>query len=124
MAVVDLLGRQDCCLTAHEIAERLRGEERPVGIASVYRALELLDQLRLVQKLDTGEGVSRYEPVQPGGGHHHHVVCEACGQVAAFEDHPLEQAIARLSSRLDYAVDAHDVVLRGTCPGCRAPAGT
>jgi Fur family ferric uptake transcriptional regulator len=118
-AVVDLLAEQDCCLSAKEISDRLsdRGEE--VGIASVYRALEVLDELRLVQRLDAGEGVVRYEPAHPGGDHHHHVVCDRCGRVTAFEDEALERAIHSLEGRLDHAIDGHDVVLRGTCPACR-----
>jgi Fur family ferric uptake transcriptional regulator len=120
MAVVDLLARQDCCLSAREIADELRGEGREIGIASVYRALEVLDELKLVQRLDAGEGVVRYEPAHPGGSHHHHLVCDRCGHVAAFADEGLEQAIERVSRRLDYAVGGHDVVLRGTCPACRA----
>jgi Fur family ferric uptake transcriptional regulator len=40
--------------------------------------------------------------------------------VTAFEDHDLEHAIERLSQRVDFAIDAHDVTLRGECPGCRA----
>jgi Fur family ferric uptake transcriptional regulator len=118
-AVVGLLAEQDCCLSAKEIADRLgeRGEE--VGIASVYRALEVLDELKLVQRLDAGEGLVRYEPAHPGGDHHHHVVCDRCGRVTAFEDDALERAIGDLSDRLDHAIDGHDVVLRGRCPTCR-----
>jgi Fur family transcriptional regulator, ferric uptake regulator len=119
MAVVDCLGRQDCCLSAQEIADELRSEGREVGIASVYRALEVLDDMRLVQRLDAGEGVVRYEPAHPSGAHHHHIVCDRCGRVTAFADERLEHAIDRVSHRLDHAVDAHDVVLRGTCPRCR-----
>ena len=116
--VVELLGRQHCCLSAKEIAEHLRAEGREVGLASVYRALELLDGLRLVQRLDAGEGVVRYEPLLAGGEHHHHIVCESCGGVAAYEDEELERAIGRLAERLSWDVEAHDVVLRGRCPAC------
>ena len=119
-AVVELLGRQDCCVTAREIADELREQGRSVGIATVYRALELLDELRLVQRLDAGEGVVRYEPALPDGAHHHHLICHRCGEVAAFEDERLEQAITALSQRLDHAVDGHDVVLRGVCARCQA----
>ena len=118
--VVELLGRQHCCLSAKEIEEALRDEGREVGLASVYRALEVLDQLKLVQRLDAGEGVVRYEPAVRGGSHHHHIVCEACGGVAASEDDELERAIGRLADRLSWRVDSHDVVLRGTCPRCAA----
>ena len=90
-----------------------------MGIASVYRALEVLDRLGLVHRLDVGDGTARYEAAQPGGEHHHHVVCNHCGRVAQFADDGLEQAIATLSQRLDFAIDQHDVVLRGSCPNCR-----
>jgi Fur family transcriptional regulator, ferric uptake regulator len=117
--VVDALARQNCCATAQEIADELRGEEGRVGIASVYRALEVLDRLGLVHRLDVGDGTARYEAAHPGGEHHHHVVCDRCGRVAQFSDEGLEQAIATLSQRLEFAIDQHDVVLRGTCPSCR-----
>jgi Fur family ferric uptake transcriptional regulator len=117
--VVEALSRQDCCATAQEIADDLRAGDVRVGIASVYRALELLDRLGLVHRLDVGDGTARYEAALPGGEHHHHVVCDQCGRVAQFADDGLEQAIATLSQRLEFAIDEHDVVLRGTCPGCR-----
>ena len=66
-AVVELLGRQNCCLTAQEIFDQLRREARPVGIASVYRVLELLTEKGLLQRIDLGAGVARYEPIHSGG---------------------------------------------------------
>jgi Fur family transcriptional regulator, ferric uptake regulator len=120
LAVVDLLAAQACCLSAREIADELRDRGQEVGIASVYRALEVLDDLGLVQRLDAGEGVVRYEPAPPSGEHHHHVVCDRCGRVTAFADPLLEAAIERAAGRLDHAVQGHDVVLRGRCSNCRA----
>ncbi len=117
-AVVEVLGRQGCVLSAREIADELRADGRDVGIATVYRALELLDELHLVQRLDVGEGTVRYEPAHPSGEHHHHLVCDSCGRVSSFEDRDLERAIAHLAGRLDYQVGGHDVVLRGACPAC------
>jgi Fur family ferric uptake transcriptional regulator len=122
LRVVDAIARRECCATAQEIADDLRDGDRRVGIASVYRALELLDRLGLVHRLDVGDGTARYEAAHAGGDHHHHVVCERCGRVAQFSDARLEQAIAALSDRLDFAIDAHDVVLRGACPACRRDA--
>jgi Fur family ferric uptake transcriptional regulator len=120
-AVVELLGNQGCVLSAREIADRLSADGKQVGIATVYRTLELLARMRLVQRLDMGTDPARYEPVLPdGGNHHHHLVCEECSEVTAFDDPALERAIARLSRELDYRVGDHDVVLRGLCPGCRS----
>jgi Fur family ferric uptake transcriptional regulator len=116
--VVEALARRHCCATAQEIADDLRAEDARVGIASVYRALEVLDRLGLVHRLDVGDGTARYETAHPGGEHHHHVVCNRCGHVAQFADDGLESAIAALSQRLEFAIDQHDVVLRGTCPNC------
>ena len=118
--VVAVLARRRCCATAQEMVDELRAGPAPVGIASVYRALETLDRLGLVHRLDVGDGTARYEAAHAGGHHHHHVICSTCGAVAQFEDDRLERAIAALEPRLDYVIDAHDVVLRGTCPACRA----
>jgi Fur family transcriptional regulator, ferric uptake regulator len=117
--VVQALAELGCSVTAREIADLLRDQGSGVGLASIYRALELLDRMRLVQRFDVGEGVARYEPAYPGGEHHHHLVCDTCGRVTAFEDRGLEQAIQRLSKKVEYAIDAHDVTLRGECPQCR-----
>ena len=116
--MLDLLSRQECCLSAQEISARLRSQGRGVGIASVYRTLDLLHGLGLVQRVDVGEGGQRYEPVIPGGEHHHHAVCESCGEVTPFDDPRLEHAIERVSGRLGHAVSGHDVVIRGTCTRC------
>lgn len=118
-AVVELIGKQDCVLTAHEIADELRRRGREVGTATVYRTLELLEELKLVQRLDVGGTSARYEPALPGGEHHHHhLVCDRCGRVTPFEDPRLERAIESLASRLDYRVGDHDVILKGKCPAC------
>jgi Fur family ferric uptake transcriptional regulator len=119
-AVIDLLAGQDCCLTAQEIFDRLRASGRQVGIASIYRVLELLSSEGLVQRIDLGSGISRFEPIHPGGDHHHHIVCDACGKVEAFEDPQLENAIHRLEETSGYAVAGHDVVLHGACGACRS----
>jgi Fur family transcriptional regulator, ferric uptake regulator len=123
-AVMELIAGQDCVLTAHEIAAELRRRRRGVGIATVYRTLELLEELHLVQRLDFGGGSARYEPALPGGeDHHHHLVCDRCGRVTPFEDPGLERAIESLAGRLEYRVGDHDVVLKGSCPDC-VTAGT
>jgi len=122
-AVVELLGRQGCCLSAQEIHERLRAAGPKVGIASVYRALEGLDGLGLVQRVDLGDGVARFEPSYPDGDHHHHLVCDDCGKIEPFEDATLEATIERVADGRGYAVAAHDVVLRGACEECRPKAG-
>ena len=117
-AVVDLLGRQDCCVSAQDIHDQLRRARRPVGIASVYRALETLADLRLVKRVDAGDGIARYEPAAAGGDHHHHLVRRDCGKVEAFSDSRLERAIDRVAGGLGYSIEEHEVVLLGACGDC------
>jgi Fur family transcriptional regulator, ferric uptake regulator len=119
-AVVETLATLGCSVTAKEIADRLHQRGEDVGVASIYRTLDLLDRLRLARRVDAAEGVARYEPIDPSGDHHHHIVCERCGRVTAFEDRELEAAIEQLSRRVEYSIDTHDVTLRGECPGCRS----
>jgi Fur family ferric uptake transcriptional regulator len=120
--VLDLLGRQRCCLSAQELHDRLRAGGRSVGLASVYRALETLASLGLVHRIDVG-GVACFEPADPSGEHHHHAICDRCGKKDAFADPELERVIHELGERLGYDVGAHDVVLHGACPGCVQESG-
>ncbi len=118
-AVLELIAAQECVLSAREIADELRAGGREVGVATVYRTLELLEELRLVQRLDIGGTSARFEPALPDGmHHHHHLVCERCGRVTPFDDPGLERAIDDLGKRVDYVVADHDVILRGRCPAC------
>lgn len=112
--VVELFGREGCALTALEIDRRLEA----VGRASVYRALEQLEELRLIQRVDLGSEAAGYERIEPGGHHHHHIVCERCGRVVPFTDQKLERAIHTVGRDSGFEVAAHEVVLRGTCRTC------
>jgi Fur family ferric uptake transcriptional regulator len=117
-AMLELLDRQRCALSAVEIEEALRkGGERGVARASVYRILEELEELRLVNRVDVGQGLARFEAAR-AGRHHHHMVCDRCGEVLPFEDPELERSIQRLTERVPFSVEEHEVVLHGECADC------
>ena len=139
-AMLELLDRQRCALSAVEIEEALRkGGERGVARASVYRILEeledvrephveldpsvanheQLEELRLVSRVDVGQGLARFEAAR-AGRHHHHMVCDRCGEVLPFEDPELERSIQRLTQRVPFSVEEHEVVLHGECADCSA----
>jgi Fur family transcriptional regulator, ferric uptake regulator len=117
-AVIECLGAHGCAVTAQEIEGALRDAGRPVGRASIYRTLEQLAELGLVHRLDLGTGIASYERAIEGGGHHHHLLCDRCGRLIPFEDPALERAITNLGRRTAFAVEAHDVTLRGLCERC------
>jgi Fur family transcriptional regulator, ferric uptake regulator len=119
-AILELLGAESCALSAIEIEDALRAEpSRRVSRASVYRILDELEGLGLVQRLDIGQPRVRYERVCEREDHHHHLVCDACGLVMPFSDPALERAISSLSERVPLAVSEHEIVLHGSCRDCR-----
>ena len=117
--LLDLLDQQRCARTVLEIEDELRANDRAVGRASIYRVLDELEQLHLVQRIEVGQGIARYERLAPDH-HHHHLVCQQCGAVVPFTDDALETAIHQLSEGTGFEITGHDVVLHGRCPACRA----
>lgn len=115
--VIALLSEERCAVTALEIDMRLDS----VGRASVYRTLDQLERLHLVHRVEIGGDAAAYERVDPEQ-HHHHLVCEECGHLSPFADPSLERAIEAVSRAAEFEISAHDVVLRGRCPGCKAAA--
>lgn len=117
--VIDLLAAEPCALSPVEIEHELKARGQRTGLASIYRALELLTEHGLLERVPVGPGLTRFERALPGGEHHHHhLVCERCGRLVAFDDPGLERAIHRLSDRLGVRVEHHEVLLRGACSDC------
>jgi Fur family ferric uptake transcriptional regulator len=119
MRVIEFLDRLDCCVGAQEIHRELSARGEPVGLASVYRVLEILAEKRLVQRVDLGDGLTRFEAIRAAKEHHHHIVCDDCGRIEPFADQRLERALKDVEANSGFAVAGHDIVLRGACSACR-----
>ncbi len=117
-AILELLDEQPCALSAVEIEQALLDRRREVSRASVYRVMDELEEIGLVQRVEIGQGMVRYEPVRHGLGHHHHLVCDHCGRLQPFTDDGLERAIRRVCERLPVRVSEHEIVLHGACETC------
>ena len=112
--------------TPEEIGARLRTEAGPGGAApdtsTVYRTLELLEQLGLVWHTHLGKGAPIYHA---GQQHRHvHVVCQACGSISSVDPGLLDGAAEVLTARLGFTLDVGHVALSGTCRSCAAGTGT
>lgn len=108
-AVVQALADGGCLLSAQDVLDRLNGE---ASASTVYRTLDLLHEHGLVRRIDAGEGVARYEPVDPSGEEpHQHLVFDD-GSIEPFHDGQLEAAMAGLATRLGLEVDAYELIVR------------
>jgi Fur family ferric uptake transcriptional regulator len=116
--VLGVLAENSCALSATEIEDVLRRRRKPTARATIYRVLDLLVELGLVERVVVGEGQARFERMDPAGNHHHHLICDQCGELVAFADPSLERAISGLSDRLGVRVESHEVTLRGACGRC------
>lgn len=110
-------------LESHQSAEEVLAAAREfcpeLGLATVYRALELFSKLGVVRRLDTAEGQARFEFNQNGTKHyHHHVICLRCGMITEFNEDLLEVIEARVVDSTGFRIVDHCLRIYGYCPEC------
>lgn len=111
-------------LTAEELYDKVKEKFPEIGIATVYRTIQVLSELNLIDKLNLDDGYVRYE-ISKGSStevshHHHHLICLDCGNVYAFQDDLLETLEERIMDTMGFQVVDHEVKLYGHCKSCRA----
>ena len=117
--------RRSEALTAGEIAELLRREGQPVGLATVYRQLERLEQQGRLHRVDTGEGTV-YQFCAQGEASPMGCFllrCQSCGRVSHLDCAHLEALYRHLETEHHFAVDLRRTVLTGQCAACRGEEG-
>jgi Fur family ferric uptake transcriptional regulator len=117
-AVAEMVAERDSHFTAPELVLEAQRRRLGVGRATVFRALEVFEELGLVERLDLPSGEHAYVVCEPA--HHHHVVCQRCGRGTDVEDCGIEDVARQIEAQTGYLVDSHRVELFGLCPECRA----
>ena len=109
-------------LTAEEIYDCVRVKYADIGIATVYRTIQMLSELNLIDKLNLDDGYVRYEISKSDktdtSHHHHHLICLDFGSVFAFQDDLLETLEERIKTTTGFEVVDHEVKLYGHCNNC------
>ena len=125
-AIMEVLSRSSRHLSAEDIYLAVHKVYPAVGLTTVYRTLELLNQMGLVLKFDFGDGRSRYElAAGPGSEHHHHLLCSSCGRIIDYSEFvdvevkALKQIEEGLSRKYNFKIDAHRIYFLGLCDRCR-----
>lgn len=116
-----LLENRERHLSAEEVFKfsRDRGEE--IGLATIYRTLELLEGLGLIHKLNFGDGRSRYELAHRdiSDHHHHHLVCLGCDGIFEVEDDLLHQLEEVIEKKHGFNIVNHNLQFYGYCSKCQ-----
>jgi Fur family ferric uptake transcriptional regulator len=118
LQIADVLLRAPGHLSADDVAAQLATHGHAVGLATVYRTLDLLVSCGLAEQRDFGEGFKRYEATrdQPN---HYHLTCTICGSVTEFYDERIPDIIRRVASNRGFVPSQHRLLVRGTCRACR-----
>jgi Fur family ferric uptake transcriptional regulator len=114
--VIETLSSEMVHLTAPDLVKAVQKRAPGIGRASVYRTLELLTRLGLVQSSTLGGGAATY--VLTPSKHHHHAVCIECHKTVEFDECVLRELEGRLAKTLGFQFEGHLVELYGRCPDC------
>ena len=120
--IVEAIAHAGRHVTAEEVYEQVHVRSSALNIATVYRTLDLLTELGLINRGDLGGGKVLYSPLSHGP--HCHLVCRSCGQVTEADASLVADLDDRFRGACDFAPDLGHFVVYGLCLGCRgAPGG-
>ena len=108
-------------LSAEDVYKFLREKDSEIGLATVYRALDLLSKLGILVQIDFGDGCARYElnTADPNVHHHHHLICRNCKKVIEFDEDLLDELEEVISRKSGFKILNHEVKFFGYCKECQ-----
>lgn len=117
-----LAENRDKHMTAEDIYEVVRENHPEIGLATIYRTIQLLLEMRLLDRIHLDDGCVRYEIGHLFTGdmrhNHHHLVCKICGKVIPFEDDLLEELEVHIEQDTGFHVLDHELKFYGQCKEC------
>ncbi len=117
-AVVEAVEKSTHALTPIEVYDMARKKYRALGLVTVYRTLEKLEELHLIQRVHQPMGCQAF--ISAGEGHQHLLLCQNCGQVAFFEGDDLDVLTKSIAKKTGYQISEHWLQLFGLCANCSA----
>ena len=117
---MEILQRRSQPLSAQDIFLELRDSDRPVGLATVYRALGTLKDGGHLQEVDFGDNQSYYQLAPQDNHSRHHLICTQCRKVLPLGCCPIAELEASLSKQYDFAIERHVLDFYGICAECQA----
>lgn len=106
-------------MSSEEIYDEVKRGCPEIGLATVYRTLQVLDKLGYTNKLNLDDGCVRYELNMDKNAHnHHHLICKNCSTIIEVEEDLLDQLESVIKDKYGFEVENHDVKFNGYCSAC------
>ncbi|MBQ8993802.1 MAG: transcriptional repressor [Turicibacter sp.] len=116
-----IVNNSDEHFSAETLYDLVRQVDSSVGIATVYRTLELFEKLKIVRNVKIkNDGVNYYDVIDldEQNHFHHHLICTVCNQIIEIADE-LENYEAFINEKYGFKVTDHDLTLYGVCQSCQ-----
>ncbi len=117
-AILEILRKHPHPLTNREILAAMpKGE---CDLATIYRAMHLLEEMGMVKQFDFGDGIARFELIgEVNDAHHHHLVCTRCAEVVEIGECFPGELEERIAARNGFKGVTHKLEFFGICPDCQ-----
>lgn len=106
-------------LSTEEIYDKVKANFPEIGLATVYRTVQLFEEIGIVDRLNFDDGCSRFELCSENTlHHHHHLICEECNKVFEVEKDLLDEVEKDIEKKYQFKVHDHNVIFYGICKDC------
>ncbi len=105
--------------TIEQLWDMTLARDPDVGRATVFRAVEILQELHLLDRVEFADGSHRFRFCNNAKRHHHHVTCSRCGKVIEVDTCLSAEQIAKVESLLNFEIEGHRLEFFGRCGECR-----
>ena len=112
------LARSGADFTTDELWQELRQVEPKIGRATVFRSVEKLVELEILDRIEFADGTHHYRVC--GGSHHHHLTCTQCHRVVEVDLCVPSEQLSAVEHQTDFAIEGHALALFGRCGQCRS----
>jgi Fur family ferric uptake transcriptional regulator len=115
----EIIKNESSHLTTEEIYDLVKVSCPEIGLATVYRTVQLLEEMGVLYKLDLDDGCNRYELCDEDESHqHHHLICQNCGKVIEVEGDLLEELEQGIEKKYNFKIKNHSLKFYGICDNC------
>ena len=113
-----LLGQAGASFSAEELLQKLRRTNPRIGRATVYRSIEKLVRMKVLDRIEFADGTHSFRLCE-SGHHHHHLACTRCHRVIELDVCLESKMIAAIGKKESFEIDDHSITLFGLCRECR-----